>query len=272
LLNPYATKNFAITSIRRETKDCKLFRLEPGLSFSPGQFVLASVPGFGEAPFVPCSQPDDNKSFKLLIRKVGRLTSKLHTLKKGDSLGLRGPYGHGWLTDESPITNNKSRNLLLIAGGLGLVPLRSLILQQVQHKILDAKYKIQVLYGAKSPDEFIFKKDYAGWKKQFDFHITIDKPVPSWKGCTGLITSLLDKVALLKNPLCLLAGPPIMYKFVLKKLTEHKIPAKDIFLSLERRMHCGLGVCQHCALGDKFVCKHGPVFCWQEIKDIYEFM
>lgn len=297
MFNPYQVTSAKILNIRQETEDVNTFKvqLKKPLNFKAGQFVLVSYPGFGEGPFVPCSMPGEQTEIELCIRKVGTLTEKLHQLKVGDSLDLRGPYGHGW-QDKTPFYRHSEasaasrrisrKNLLLVAGGMGLVPLRPVILQYLARsknvgpstgsggKFLPNE--IQVFYGAKTPDEMIFKDDYNEWQKAgIDLNLTVDKKLPNWTGHVGLITTLFDDVKLTKNAICFMVGPPIMYKFVLPKLTEAGFADKDIFVSLERRMHCGLGICQHCAIGSYYVCHNGPIFCWSDLKklgDIYQMM
>lgn len=231
------------------------------IDFNPGQIIFAGLNGFGEGPFAICSNPD-NKNIEICVRKVGRLTSQLHKLKTGDYIELRGPIGNGWpsfakASEGKPI----DQNYIFIVGGLGLLPLRSLI--------LSAKNKIQIFYGAKNPNEFLFKDEFDKWKKSgIDLQLTIDKPSPDWNGSVGVVTALFDQHEVIENALAFLCGPPIMFKFVTQKLKDKNFPTKDIYMSLERRMHCGIGVCQHCAVGHKYVCKDGPVFNYEELRNI----
>lgn len=225
-----------------------------------------SLPGFGEAPFAPCNATGSG-CIELCIRSTGRLTEKLHAMKIGDKVGLRGPYGNGWPV----VADNKlplaKQNLLIIVGGLGFVPLRTLILGK--EKFLGKESKVQIFYGARSPDDMLFRHEYGTWKKQnIEVVLTIDKESTNWRGNIGLVTSLFDKVVLNENSTAFLCGPPVMYRSVLEKLLERKFEEDEIFLSLERRMHCGIGVCQHCAVGPYYTCKHGPIFSWTQLKNI----
>lgn len=225
-----------------------------------------SSPGFGEAPFAPCNAPD-SEYIELCIRSAGRLTEKLHSMKVGDQVGLRGPYGNGWPV----VAGNKlplaKQNLLIVVGGLGLVPLRTLILGK--EKFLGKKSKVQIFYGARNPDDMLFRHEYDYWKKQnIEINLTIDKKSDNWQGNTGLVTSLFDKISLNEDSTAFLCGPPVMYRPVLEKLLAQKFGDDEIFLSLERRMHCGVGVCQHCAVGPYYTCKHGPIFNWNQLKNI----
>ena len=271
--NLYESKPAKITFISRQTDSIKLFRFEflqkiPGhkFSFKPGQFMELSLPGFGEAPFAPCNAPDSGH-IELCVRSAGRLTEKLHTMKIGERGGLRGAYGNGWPV----IANNKlplaKQNLLIVVGGLGLVPLRTLILGK--EKFLGKESKVQIFYGARHPDDMLFRHEYNLWKKNgVEINLTVDKECANWKGCVGMVTGLFDKHELVKNATAFLCGPPVMYRPVLEKLLERQFEEDDIFLSLERRMHCGIGVCQHCAVGPYYTCKHGPIFSWTQLKNI----
>ena len=268
--NPYKTQTSKILKIEEEGSESKLFTLKApkGFKFKGGQFVEISLPGFGEAPFSICSDPNKKSNFEICVKKIGLLTGKLHQMKKGESVGIRGSYGAPF-----PIKLIEKRDLLLVAGGLGIEPLRPIILE-----ILNArnKYqKVQLLYGACEEGDVLFAKDYEKWRNGLDFFLTLDKPkdisknIPvKWKCETGLVTSLFDKVKIYKNAVAFLCGPPAMYKFVVKKLKELDFKDEDIHLSLERRMHCGVGVCYHCAVGSFSVCKDGPVFSWAQIKDV----
>ena len=271
--NLYQSQTAIIKNIKIQTKDVKLFTLcfkkkndQKNFFFTPGQFIEVGLFGFSEAPFVVCSSNLNNAVFQICVRKVGQLTEKLHSLKIGDEIQIRGPYGHGFPEIEN------SMNLLLIGGGVGLVPLRSVI-QTIKDKRQNENNKIILFYGAKNDSELLFKDEYKEWEKFLDLHIILVKPNAEWKGNIGLITTLFNEsesIAILKAKgfqlKVFLCGPPIMYKFVIQKLKELEIPDENIFLSLERRMHCGVGMCQHCAVDSKYVCKDGPVFNLCQIK------
>ncbi|MEK9129901.1 MAG: FAD/NAD(P)-binding protein [Patescibacteria group bacterium] len=268
MINSYQLKTAIIKNIKSQTKEIKLFTLQfkkeedqKNFFFTPGQFIEAGIFGFGEAPFAICSSNLNENFFQICVRKIGQLTTRLHNCKIGDEIQIRGPYGNGF-----PEIKNLE-NLLLIGGGIGLIPLRSII-QTIGNT---RQNKIICFYGAKNCNDLLFKNEHKQWKNFLDLHITLDKPDSKWNGNVGLITTLFDKIDLqtmtthqLKAFLC---GPPIMYKFVIEKLKELKIPDENIFLSLERRMHCGIGICQHCAIDSKYVCKDGPVFNYKEIKN-----
>ncbi|MFC1612837.1 FAD/NAD(P)-binding protein [Patescibacteria group bacterium] len=281
MINPYKTTTVKIKDIKQETDNIKLFTLvfddkkeQNKFKPLPGQIVEIGVPGFGEAPFAPCSCSSENKYFQICVRRAGSLTNKMSMLKKGDRMTFRGPYGLG-------VFPKTERNLLLIAGGIGLIPLRPLINRErippvstgtsqggLTPFIKGGTKKIQLFYGVKSQKDMIFKDEYPEWKKYIDMRITLDQKEQGWKGHIGMITTLCKDTKICGNPVVILCGPPIMYKFVLKELKKLQIKEEDIYISLERRMHCGIGVCQHCAIGSKYVCKDGPVFKWSDVKHI----
>lgn len=267
--NPYKTQSVKILDIKQEGSGSKLFifRSPKGFKFKGGQFIQVSLSGFGEAPFSICSNPGQKNSFEICVKKIGVLTSKLHEMKKGESIGIRGPYGVPF-----PIRLVEERDLLLVAGGLGIEPLRPIILEILGNR---NKYqKAQLLYGACDEGDLLFADEYEKWRNGLEFFLTLDKPkdisknIPvKWKCQTGVVTNLFDRARIYKNAVAFLCGPPNMYKFVIKKLRELNFRDEDIYLSLERRMHCGVGVCNHCSVGSFSVCKDGPVFSWAQIKD-----
>lgn len=268
MLNHYNTEIVKIKNIKLEAENIKLFTLgfenkEFIESFNPlpGQIVEVGVPCFGEGPFAVCSCGFEKRFFQICVRNVGQLTEKMHKLKKGDIMTLRGPYGLG-------VFPKTTRNLLLIAGGLGLVPLRPLIQRKIKYFKNGQSQKIQLFYGARSQKDIIFKDEYEEWRKYIDIYLTLDKEEQGWNGHIGLVPTLFQDVKLAENPIAILCGPPVMYKFVLNELKNLGFKDEDIYVSLERRIHCAVGVCQHCAIGSKYVCKDGPVFRYDKIKDI----
>lgn len=274
MFNPYLTKQVEIKKIWRETETVKRFMVEfksindkKNFKFIPGQIIELSLPGHNEAPFAICSSALNANNFEITIRKAGRLTGAIHNLKIGNVFGIRGPYGNGF-----PIDKIKSRNTLIIAGGIGFIPFRSLLMTIRDDKKNYLK-NLQIFYGAKSDDDLLFKSEYVRWKKLFDFHITLDrgqrKKIFGGMVCDiGLITQLIQKVNVNSDSIVIICGPPVMCRFVINELKKINFKDEDIYLSLERKMECGVGVCEHCAVGSKFVCKDGPIFRWSELKDI----
>jgi len=261
--NPYKIKLAKILKIEQQANGVKLYdlqlvgdNLQKKFIFKPGQIIMIGLPGFGEAPFAVCNNLNEKNFFQVCIFKVGKLTNQLDKLKVGDKVTFRGPYGNGW--PKIP----KEKNILVIAGGRGILPLRSLILDQKREN------KIQLFYGAKTLKDLLFKDELKQWKSLVDVNITLDKGNPTWVGSTGVITVLFKKKKVIDNAVAFVCGPPSMYKFVLEKLKEKGFKDEDIYFSLERRMHCGVGVCEHCACGSFYTCKDGPIFQYSQIKNI----
>lgn len=249
-----------------------LFELMSGRSLGnvPGQFLQVAILGVGEAPISISSPPSNDNKFVLCARAVGDVTNAMHALKVGDMIYVRGPFGHGY--DDAIIAKMQNKHLLFIAGGTGLFPLHALIAKIITEK---QNYKrITILYGCKSPGERSYTDELEQFTKidgNVELLQTVDRPDSSWTGNVGVITTLLPKVEL--NPddtIVAICGPPIMYKFVLKSLIDHKIPKENIYMSLERRMKCGVGKCGHCQMGDRYVCQEGPVFNYADVENTEE--
>lgn len=265
--SPYRPMHGRIIGVEMLTEKEKLFRIELedkiNLAHEPGQFVMVSIFGFGEAPISVCSSPSDKGYFEITVRNVGALTDRLHKLGKADMVGIRGPFGKGF-----PIDNMFGYDVMIVGGGLGIVPLRSLIRYIMFHR--SDFGNVQILLGCKSPKELLFKLETREWMRRAEikFNCTVDRGDPDWKGNVGLITTLIPNVDI--NPMRtygVVVGPPIMYKFVIVKLLEKKIPEHQIIVSLERRMKCGLGKCGHCQIEGVYVCQSGPVFNYAQLKN-----
>jgi sulfhydrogenase subunit gamma (sulfur reductase) len=265
--SPYKPMRGKIVFAEMLTEKEKLFRIQLedkiNLAHEPGQFVMVSIFGFGEAPISVCSSPSDKGYFEITVRNAGTLTDKLHKLEKGDMLGIRGPFGKGF-----PIDNMFGYDVMIVAGGLGIVPLRSLIRYIMFHR--SDFGNVQILLGCRSPKEILFEVETKEWMRRAEikFNCTVDRGDPDWKGNVGLITTLIPNVDI--NPMRtygVVVGPPIMYKFVIIKLLEKKIPDHQIIVSLERRMKCGLGKCGHCQIEGMYVCQSGPVFNYAQLKN-----
>jgi sulfite reductase subunit B len=265
--SPYKPVKAKITQAYMLTDKEKFFRFELegkiNLAHEPGQFVMVSIFGFAEAPISVCSSPTDKGYFDLTVRNVGIFTNKLHQLKKGDIVGIRGPFGKGF-----PIDHMFGYDILIVAGGLGIVPLRSLI-RYIMHNKNDFG-RVQILLGCKNPRELLFREETKEWMKRSEIKIncTVDTADPEWQGNVGLITTLIPGVDI--NPArtyAVVVGPPIMYRFVIKELLKKNIPDHQIIVSLERRMRCGLGKCGHCQIEGKYVCQSGPVYTYADLKN-----
>ncbi len=252
------------------TKMEKLFeiKLQNGqeLGHQPGQFVEVSLFGIGEAPISVSSSPTQKGSFELAVRAVGNVTKTLHTLNRGAMLGIRGPFGKGF-----PIEEMKGKDILFVAGGIGLVPLRSLI-----NYVLDNRShfgRVFVLFGAKTPAEQLFLDELAKWRqsKDMEYWETVDRSDGQWQGNVGVITTLFPKITVdPQKTIAVIVGPPIMYRFAILEAQVKGIPDDQIIVSLERRMKCGVGKCGHCQINHIYVCQEGPVFSYAKIKDLKE--
>ncbi len=263
--NPYCPIKAEITDIIEETPTIKTFAVRPeaSVSFMTGQFVELTVPGLGEAPFTPSSNPNTKDRMDITIMNVGRVTSRLHQMKKDEVIGIRGPYGAGY-----PLKDFEGREILIVGGGVGLAPLRSLILALLNDP---KKYKkIAIKYGARSPQDLVYKRQLKEWAgdKSLNVEVTVDRGDGTWKGNVGLITSLLsDNIGIdVENCAAIVCGPPIMMKFTTFKLSELGFKDKDLYLSMEKNMSCGIGKCGHCRIGPYYACKDGPVFTYDKIK------
>jgi sulfite reductase subunit B len=260
-----------ISKAQQMTATEKFFTVElprgQSLGHKPGQFVQISICGIGEAPISISSSPSrSNGKFEMCVRKVGDVTTALHNMSEGAQIGVRGPYGRGF-----PVEQFEGRDILVAAGGLSLAPVRSVINQIFDNR---KKYgRFIVLYGAKNPGELLFQEERDEWKKRSDveFLETVDKGTPEWAGNVGVITTLFPKITVNpRNTVAITEGPPIMYRFVLMELLGKGIPEDQIWVSLERRMKCGVGKCGHCQLDHFYCCQHGPSFNYAEIKGVME--
>ncbi len=251
ILNPYLPTIGRITDIREETGDTKTFRIEPGLNFKPGQFVELSVFGYGEAPISISGGGEEY--IDLTIRAVGNVTRKIHRMKSGDQVGIRGPFGNGW-----PVERALGKNLLIVAGGIGLAPLKPVVEYVIEHR--EDFNSVTLLYGARRPSLILFRNLLEDWASHINILLTVDEPEPGWDGHVGVVTTLCDKIRHLANTVTMMCGPPIMMKYTSMVLMELGFPPSEMFLSLERNMKCGIGICGHCAVGGVYVCRDGPVF------------
>ncbi|HAM37987.1 MAG: oxidoreductase [Elusimicrobia bacterium RIFOXYC2_FULL_34_12] len=269
MTNIYQSFKSEIIKITDESSNIKTFTLKPSekFSFKTGQFIEFSLNGIGEAPVTPSSSPFETDTIDITIMKVGYVTEKIHQLKSGDTVGIRGPYGKGY-----PLENMFDKEILILGGGVGMAPLRSLLLTLIHQ--MDRFKRIILCYGAKSPEDIIYKSQFEEWKKVKNLEVlrSVDKcQSGKWGGDIGVVTCLLDKVNInLKNTISIVCGPPIMMKFGTRKLLEIGFAPEQIYLSMEKNMSCGLGKCGHCQIGPYFVCKDGPVFTYEQIKDYEE--
>ena len=267
----YKPEMARLAKVEQMTSTERLFTVElpdgRSLGQDPGQFVMVSVLGVGEAPISITSSPSrSNGAFELCVRKVGDVTNALHGMQAGDWVGVRGPFGSGF-----PIEKMRGKDILFAPGGLGLPPLRSLINQVLDER--GAFGRVIILCGAKRPQELLFRDELAEWVARDDVEclITVDRGDDTWDGRVGVITTLFRHININpRNTVAATVGPPIMYRFVLMELLGKGIPESQIYLSLERRMKCGVGKCGHCQINEHYCCQEGPVFTYAQIKGVEE--
>jgi len=268
LESSYQVKVGTILKTKMLTELEKYFEIKldgPELKYDPGQFVMISVPGVGEAPISICSSPTKKGAFDLVVRKAGALTGVLHRLDAGAIVGIRGPFGRGFPTKEL-----QGKDLVMIGGGCGNIPLHGLIDYCMNER---KNYgKIDILLGCKTPSSMLFTDEFDSWTKNgAKLEATVDQTENGWKGRVGLITKLIPDVEMdPAKTYAVIVGPPIMYKFVIQELKKKNLPDEQIIVSLERHMKCGVGKCGHCQIGDVYCCQDGPVFTLAEVRDKYE--
>ncbi|MFH0836028.1 MAG: FAD/NAD(P)-binding protein [Candidatus Micrarchaeota archaeon] len=257
--NAFLPESVKVLESRVEAPGLKTIRLSKprGFSFTPGEFVLLTVYGIGEAAFSVSSDPK-SKFIELTVRGVGNVSHAIHELKKRDLAGLRGPFGRGY-----PLDKVKKRNLVLIAGGCGIAPVRSAYLSALKKAA-----SVQVFYGAKTVDDLAFKKelDSLAKKKKFDVYYAVEKPVKKWRGFVGFLNEPLKQLVK-PGSMVFSCGPEIMMTSTAKVLQELGIRDEDVFFSLERTMQCGIGKCGHCTVRGHCVCLDGPVFSLKQVKE-----
>jgi sulfhydrogenase subunit gamma (sulfur reductase) len=262
-----------IAEIRPETRDISTFtfrwcdpQLRKSFTWKPGQFIELSVFGAGEAPFGFASSRIEGEDFKVTIRATGQMTNALHTMRNGAQVGVRGPCGNGF--DPNLYLG---RDILIIGGGIGLPPLRPLLMEFLANK---EKYgTITVLYGARTPADLVYTPELEEWSKRTDmnFLMTVDVADEKWQHNVGVVGSLFAKIKLdTSRTAAFICGPPIMIRFVVQDLVKMGLEEEWIVTTLERHMRCGVGKCNHCLIGDKYVCMDGPVFNYTQIKKLME--
>lgn len=267
--NIYQPLKCQVEKVIEETPAIKTLVLVPEKSFSfqAGQFAFLTVPGVGEAPFTPSSSPSRVEKVEFTVMKTGLVTGAIHQLKPGDLVGLRGPYGKPY-----PLEKFAGKEVLLVGGGVGLAPLRSLFYALMENVF---QYrKIIFCCGAKTPEDYLYKDEiFSQWqslcqKYPLQFRLTVDRKTDDWKYQEGVVTCTLEKLPLdISISVAVVCGPPIMMKFATVKLLQEGYREENIYLSMERKMYCGVGHCRHCLIGSHFVCQDGPVFTYSKIKN-----
>lgn len=246
------------------TGDVCLFRVESERPFeyNPGQFFMVSLWGAGEVPISVASLSDKKREIEFCIRRAGKVTSAIHELQEGDSLWIRGPYGKAF-----PLEYAIGRDMLIVGGGIGLAPLRPVLQWGLKNK--NSIKKLSLLYGARTPEDIIFKEDLQDWAERgINVVLTVDRPNNGWDGNVGLVTTLWHKSEIdFKDAVSFICGPEVMIKAAIKDLFFFGMPEERIITTLEAHMKCGVGKCGHCYDGEKYICTDGPVFTYKEIKE-----
>jgi len=269
--NLYLPFKVKIAKIEKLSKDVKLFRLkgdfaknEQGLTFVPGQFILIGLFGYGEAPFGPASSSYQDEYIEVIIRRTGTLTEALHQLKQGDEVFMRGPYGNGF-----PLKFIEGKDMVLVTGGCGIPPIAALIEYIIANR--ERFGRVYLIYGARTPADLLMKDKLKEWEKEIKVLLTIDKPTKNWSGHVGMVSELIDDIKInSKNAVAAMCGPGPMMDALERILRPLGISDRRIFVSMERKMQCGIGKCQHCAVGDKYVCQDGPVFYFDQIDKAWD--
>ena len=259
-----------VTDIRKDTPDVKTFRVvgldgKKLFQHMPGQCAMVSVPGVGESLFSITSSPTNEEYMEFSIKKCGCVTEVIHAMEVGQQITVRGPYGRNFPVEE----DFKVKDLLFIAGGIGLAPLRSVI-NYVRHYRKNYG-KVVIVYGARSKDDLVdIEEIQTEWMNEpnIEVYLTIDRPQDDWDGHVGFVPAYVKELGLNPNMTAVLCGPPIMIKFTLAGLLELGFDKSNVFTTLELRMKCGIGKCGRCNVGDKFVCKDGPVFRMTELDEL----
>jgi NAD(P)H-flavin reductase len=264
--NPYQPIRSEVLEVTSETPTIRTLRLKPDktLTFEPGQFIELTIPGVGEAPFTPSSRATQRDEMQVTVMRVGRVTECIHRLSPGDVVGLRGPLGKGY-----PMANFRGKEVLVVGGGCGFAPLRSLM-----YAFFEMSGQLQKLIfrgGCRSSKELLFRSEMKEWAKRADLDmvLTVDKGDDQWDGPVGVVTTILEGLAMdCHAGVAVVCGPPVMMKFATLKLLSLGFQEDSIYLSMEKNMSCGIGKCGHCRLGTFYCCREGPVFMFAQIKDL----
>jgi NAD(P)H-flavin reductase len=268
--DPMVPELFRIDRLKRETEDTFTLELVPvedstKIAFLPGQFNMLYVFGVGEVAISISSDPAQTTRLEHTTRRVGVVTKAMGLLKPGDTIGVRGPFGTHW-----PVAEEDGRDFVVVAGGIGLAPLRPVLYHLMAQR---ERYRnIVLLYGARSPEEILYKRELERWRGKFDLEVqvTVDRGASGWRGNVGVVTPLVARAPFNpSNTVALICGPEIMMRFAAMELQKRGVPPERTYLSMERNMKCALGYCGHCQYGPTFVCKDGPVFRLDRIASIF---
>lgn len=267
--DPMTPAIFHVKRVILETEDTFTIELIPsngttGFSFKPGQFTMLYVLGAGEVPISISGDPFEKRCLTHTIRSVGNVTRLLQKLKAGEGIGVRGPFGSAW-----PVKASQGRDVIIVAGGIGLAPLRPVLYTVLKNR---KKYnRLSLLYGARTPADILYHQELMKWRSQFDIdiHVTVDQAGKSWKGNVGVVTTLISRIAFdSTQAVALICGPEVMMRFTIQEFRQRGLNNEDMYVSMERNMKCGIGFCGHCQYGPYFICKDGPVFRYDLVEDL----
>jgi NAD(P)H-flavin reductase len=257
---------FAVVAGRRETADTRTLELEPrdggdGLAFAPGQFTMLSAGGAGEVPISISGDPDDFGRLVHTVRAVGLATAAICAAAPGDALGVRGPFGRPW-----PVAEVEGADVVVVAGGIGLAPLRPAILHLLARR--ERYGRLALLYGGRSPDQLLYPLELETWRERgLEVEVTVDTAGAGWPGHVGVVTRLVQRAALdPQRTVAMLCGPEVMMRFTVAALRARGVAPERIHVSMERNMQCGVARCGHCQLGPFLICRDGPVQTWSALE------
>ncbi|MEM0382162.1 MAG: FAD/NAD(P)-binding protein [Nitrososphaerota archaeon] len=268
-LETFKMEWYRVVGKARETPDTFTIRMKARgngeIAFEPGQFNMLYAYGVGEVPISISGAPFNGQMIEHTVRAVGPVTKALASARIGSNLGLRGPFGKGW-----PLKEAEGQDVVIVGGGIGLAPLRPAIQQIIRKR--ERYGKFYILYGARTPSDLLYKRDLQNWRGRLDTQllVTVDKGDEKWRGYIGVVTTLFRHIKLEpNNTYAYVCGPEIMMKFTVQELKNQGLPDDRIFISMERNMKCGVGICGHCQFGPFFICKDGPVFSYSEVSNIF---
>lgn len=269
-VDPWHTWSANLIRVIEEAPGVKTYEVEldqqnaaDAFAWKPGQFNMLYVPGVGEAAISISGGDAKRRLLRHTVRRVGSVTGSLDVAKPGTSLGLRGPFGTPWPIEQIEANEN---DIIIVAGGIGLAPLRSLVTHLLNHR--DRVGSVSVLIGARKPDELLYRHQYPTWTAaNMRVQATVDRHVGDWNGHVGVVTLLLERLAIPspKSTLVMTCGPEIMMRYVASAALDRGIPSENVYVTLERNMNCAIGLCGHCQLGPEFICKDGPVFRYDRV-------
>jgi NAD(P)H-flavin reductase len=268
--DPMLPEPYRIQRLRHETDDTFTLELVPadggkGVSFAPGQFNMLYVFGVGEVPISISSDPNSSPTLQHTTRVVGTVTKAMRRLKRGDRIGIRGPFGSHW-----PVEEVSGRDVVIVAGGIGLAPLRPALYQLMAER--DKYRRIILLYGTRTPEDILYRRELERWRGKFDLeiYVTVDRASSGWRGNVGVVTTLIRRAPFdPSNAVAFVCGPEVMMRFTVMELEKRGIRPERTYVSMERNMKCAVGFCGHCQYGPVFICKDGPVFRFDRIEPIF---